>query len=57
MATPKITVLLEDGSELVWYPGQETKYAVEGIESFLGPCQEWSEPVKVGSVRRFLHDG
>lgn len=45
-----ITVLLEDGTELIWHPGQETPYAVEALESFLGPADQWVEPA--GLVRR-----
>lgn len=38
MSEPSIVVTLANGTALTWFPGEETKYAVETIESFLGPA-------------------
>jgi hypothetical protein len=37
MSDPSIVVTLQDGSTITWHPGEETPFAVETIESFLGP--------------------
>lgn len=44
MIETKVTATLEDGTQLIWYPGEEVKATVEVIESFLGPADRWIEP-------------
>lgn len=41
---PKIEVTLADGTELVWYSGEETPDAVTSIEEFFGPADEVYKP-------------
>lgn len=44
MVEPRIEVTLADGTELIWHPGEETPYAVQGIEDFLGPADQVIAP-------------